>query len=92
MHTSLAHQVHRIMMAQFTITPTVHHRERLATLRQHPRDVLWDATPRRAAFPRATVAMLAPFGPSSLAFRLLLWLVLPRRSAARLHVGDQDRV
>jgi len=61
MHTSLAHQVHRIMMAQFTITPTVHHRERLATLLQHPRDVLLDATPRRAAFPRATVAMLAPF-------------------------------
>jgi len=92
LETSLAHHVHRIMMAQLTIKNTVHSLERIAHLLQQPLDVLLDATPRRAQLHLSTVAILAPFGPSSLASRLVLGLVLPRRSAGLLPLVDQDRV
>ena len=92
METYLAHHLHRIMMAQFTIKNKVCHLERIANLLQQPLDVLLDETQRRAQLHLSTVAILAPFGPSSLASRLLLGLVLPRRSAGLLNLFDQDRV
>jgi hypothetical protein len=54
----------RIGMTQLTINHTVPHLPGIAKLFQHPLAGLWDATTRRPARPRATVALLALLGPS----------------------------
>ena len=92
MEARLAHHVHRIMMAQLTIKKKVYYLERIANLLQQPLNVLLDETQRRAELHLSTVAILAPFGPSSLASSLLPGLRLPRRSVGLLHLFDQDRV
>ena len=92
MEAHLSDHLHGIVMTEFPIEQKVHDLEGIADLREQSLDMLLDETKRWAQFHRATVAILAPFGPSSLASRLLLWLVLHRRSAGLLNLFDQDRV
>src|SRR5215831_15299055 len=92
MQTHVPDHLHRIVMTQLTIKNTVHHFAGSANLFQQPLDVRLDETKRRTDLHLATVAILAPFGPSPLPTALRLWWGLHRCFRGLYHLFDQHRV
>src|SRR5215510_5836320 len=91
MQTYLSDHLHRIVMTQLTIKNKVHHLQGIANLFQHPLDVLLDETKCRTDLHLATVAILAPFGPSPLPTALLLGWGLHRGFGGLCDLFDPHR-
>src|SRR4030095_9489622 len=92
MQAHLSDHVHRIVMTAFTIEKKVHDFEGIADLLEQPLNMLVDETKRRAQFSLATVAILAPFRPSSSATGLLRGRRLNQRLGGLFHWFGHDRV
>src|SRR5215831_1349556 len=91
MEAHLSCHLQGIVMPEFPIEQKVHDLEGRADLLEHPLDLLLDETQRRAQFYLATVAILAPLRPSSLAPGLGLGRLLHRRLGGLYNWLSQDR-
>src|SRR5437763_13637611 len=91
MEAHLSDHLHGIVMTEFPIEQKVHDLEGIADLREQSLDMLLDETKRRAQFHGATVAILAPLGPSSSAPRLRCGRLFPPRIRRLFHGLGHDR-
>ena len=81
MEACLSDHLHGIVMTEFAIEQKVHDLEGIADLLEPPFVMLLDETKRRAQFYLATIAILAPWRPSSSATGLCLGWLCPNASA-----------
>src|SRR5215510_7118911 len=92
METYLSDHLHGIVMTEFPIEQKVHDLDGIADLLEQPLNMLLDETQRRAQFYLATVAILAPWRPSSSATGLCLGRLLHHRIGGLVHLLGHDRV
>ena len=92
MEAHLSHHVHGIVMTEFTIEQKVHDLTGIADLLEQPLDMHLDETKRRAQGYLATVAILAPWRPSSSATSLRLGRLLHQRLGGFFYLLGQDWV